>query len=76
MAAGKAPISGRIVIVSALWFMAMVVITIVEGDYWTTALSSLGLVGIALINWRGFKKHDREYQKRMERLDQRLGRNP
>lgn len=76
MATGKAPISGGFVIVSALWFMAMVVIAIVEGDYWTTALSSLGLVGIALINWRGFKKHDREYQERMERLDQRLGRNP
>lgn len=63
-------------LVSALWFMAMVVIAIVEGDYWTTALSSLGLVGIALINWRGFKRHDREYEERMERLDQRLGRDP
>ncbi|MGQ1840160.1 hypothetical protein ACT4S2_17110 [Kocuria turfanensis] len=52
------------------------VIAIVEGGYWATALSSLGLVAIALINWRGFKKHDREYQERRGRLDQRLGRAP
>lgn len=73
---GKAPISGGFVIVCVLWFLAMVVLAIVEGDSWTTALGSLGLVAMALVNWRGFKRHDREYQERMERLDQRLGRNP
>lgn len=76
MATGRAPISGGFVIVSALWFVAMMVIAIVESDYWTTALSSLGLVAIALINWRGFKRSDREYKERMERLEQRLGRDP
>lgn len=75
MATGRAPISGGFVIVSALWFVAMMVIAVVEGEYWTTALSSLGLVAIAMVNWRGFKKHDREYQERMERLDQRLRRD-
>ncbi|MUN63825.1 hypothetical protein GMA12_11860 [Kocuria sediminis] len=59
-----------------LWFLAMVVIAIVEGDSWTTALSSLGLVAVALVNWRGFKRHDRECRERMERLDERLGRIP
>ncbi|WP_344119828.1 hypothetical protein [Kocuria aegyptia] len=54
----------------------MVVIAIVEGDSWTTVLSSLGLVAIALVNWRGFKRHDRQYRERMERLDERLGRGP
>ncbi|GAA1750594.1 hypothetical protein GCM10009767_06880 [Kocuria aegyptia] len=63
-------------IVSVLWFLAMVVIAIVEGDSWTTVLSSLGLVAIALVNWRGFKRHDRQYRERMERLDERLGRGP
>ncbi|MFI7583013.1 hypothetical protein ACH9DO_04380 [Kocuria sp. M1N1S27] len=54
----------------------MVVLAIVEGDSWTTALGSLGLVVIALVIWRGFTRHDREYQERMERLDERLGRDP
>lgn len=76
MATGKAPISGGFAIACVLWFVAMVVIAFVEGDSWTTALSSLGLVTIALINWRGFKKHDREYRARMERLDERLGNGP
>ena len=76
MATGKAPFSGGIAIACVLWFVAMVVIAFVEGDSWTTALSSLGLVTIALINWRGFKKHDREYRERMERLDERLGNGP
>ena len=76
MATGKAPISGGCAIACVLWFVAMVVIAFVEGDSWTTALSSLGLVTIALINWRGFKKHDREYRARMERLDERLGNGP
>ena len=76
MGTGRAPISGGFVIVCALWFLAMVVLAIVEGDSWTTVLSSLGLVAMALVNWRGFKRHDREYQERMERLDQRLGREP
>lgn len=76
MATGKAPISGGFAIACVLWFVAMVVIAFVEGDSWTTALSSLGLVTIALINWRGFKKHDREYRERMERLDERLGNGP
>lgn len=76
MATGRAPISGGFVIVCVLWFLAMVVLAIVEGDFWTTALSSLGLVAIALVNWRGFKRHDREYRERMERLDERLGRDP
>ena len=73
---GRAPISGGFVIVCVLWFLARVVLAIVEGDSWTTALGSLGLVAMALVNWRGFKRHDREYQERMERLDQRLGREP
>ena len=76
MATGKAPFSGGIAIACVLWFVAMVVIAFIEGDSWTTALSSLGLVTIALINWRGFKKHDREYRARMERLDERLGNGP
>ena len=76
MATGKAPLSGGFAIACVLWFVAMVVIAFVEGDSWTTALSSLGLVTIALINWRGFKKHDREYRARMERLDERLGNGP
>jgi hypothetical protein len=35
-------------------------------------LSSLGLVVITVMNWRGFKEHDRQYRERMERLDRRL----
>lgn len=76
MATGKAPISGGFAIASVLWFLAMVVIAFIDGNFWTTALSSLGLVAIALINWRGFKRHDREYRERMERLDERLGNDP
>ncbi|MFI7581489.1 hypothetical protein [Kocuria kalidii] len=68
--------SGGFVVVCVLWFLAMVVLAIVEGDSWTTALGSLGLVAMALVNWRGFKRHDREYQERMERLYERLGRDP
>ncbi|MEX5271910.1 hypothetical protein [Kocuria sabuli] len=63
-------------IVCVLWFLAMAVLAIIEGDSWTTALSSLGLVAVALVNWRGFKRHDRQYQERVERLDERLGRDP
>ncbi|GAA1768296.1 hypothetical protein [Kocuria aegyptia] len=74
MATGKAPISGGFAIVCALWFVAMVVIAFVADNFWTTVLSSLALVAIALVNWRGFKRHDREYRERMERLDERLGR--
>lgn len=76
MGTGRAPISGGFVIVCTLWFLAMAALAIVEGDSWTTELGSLGLVAMALVNWRGFKRHDREYQERMERLDQRLGGDP
>ena len=76
MATGKAPLSGGFAIACVLWLVAMVIIAFIEGDSWTTALSSLGLVTIALINWRGFKKHDREYRERMQRLDERLGNGP
>ena len=72
MATGKAPISGSFAILCVLWFVATAVIAIVDGDHWTTAVSSLGLVAISVAAWRGCKKHDREYQERMERLDQRL----
>ena len=76
MATGKAPISGGFAIACVLWFVAMVVIAFFDGEFWTTALSSLSLVAIALLNWRGFKKHDQEYRERMERLDERLGNGP
>lgn len=76
MGTGRAPVSGGFALVCVLWFLAMVALAIVEGDSWTTALGSLGFVAMALVNWRGFKRHDRQYQERMKRLDQRLGPNP
>ncbi|MGX5358143.1 hypothetical protein [Kocuria sp. KH4] len=76
MGRGRAPISGGIAIVCVLWFLAMVVVAILEGDSWTTALSSLGLVAMALVTWRGCTRHDREYRERMAGLDERLGRGP
>lgn len=72
MATGKAPISGGIAIVCGLWALTAAVIAILNGLPWTTVLSSLGLVTITVVNWRGFKEHDRQYQERMERLDRRL----
>lgn len=56
MTTGKAPISGGFVIVCAFWFVAMVVIAIVEGESLTAALSSLDVVAIALVTGRGLYK--------------------
>lgn len=72
MATGKAPVSGGIAIVCGLWVVTTVIIAILDGLPWTTVLSSLGLVVITVVNWRGFKEHDRQYRERMERLDRRL----
>ena len=72
MAAGRAPISGSIAIVCGLWVLTTTIIAILGGLPWSTVPSSLGMVVITVMNWRGFKEHDRQYRERMERLDRRL----
>ena len=73
MATEWAPISGGIALVGGLLAGVTVIFTVVPGGPWTTVVSALTAFTMLIIVWRGMKKHDREHQERMERLEQRLG---
>ena len=73
MAIGWAPISGGIALVGGVLAGATVILAVVTGGSRTTVLSALTTFTMLIIVWWGMKKHDREYQERMERLERRLG---
>lgn len=75
MASGKAPISGGIAIVLSVLAVVILVIAIFGGVSWNTVVSAFTSAAMFIIVWRGMKKHDQEYQERLERLDERLGKN-
>ena len=70
MATGKAPISGGFAIFCGLFFVTTVVLAITWGITWLTVLSSLSVFILAVMNWRGFQRSNREYEERLERLEQ------
>lgn len=72
VATGKAPISGSIAIVSGALAVTLVVIAMFDGVTWSTVVGAFSNVAIFVMVWRGAKKQDREYQERMERLEERL----
>lgn len=51
----------------------LLVLAIVEGLSWSTLVGAFLNFALFVIVWRGAKKQDREYQERMERLDERMG---
>ena len=53
--------------------MALLVIAISEGVPWSMVVGAFANFALFVIVWRGAKKQDREYQERMERLEERLG---
>ena len=69
MATGKAPISGGFAIFCGLFFVTTVIFTIIWEISWLTVLSSLGVFIVAVMNWRGFQRSNREYEERIERLE-------
>lgn len=72
MATGKAPISGSIAIVLGVLAVTLLVIAIFDGVTWSTVLGVFLNFTLFVMVWRGAKKQDREYQERMERLEERL----
>ncbi len=73
MATGKAPISGSIAIALGVLAVSLLIIAIFDGASWSTVVGAFLNVTIFVMVWRGAKKQDREYQERMERLQERLG---
>jgi len=76
VATGRAPISGGIAIACGLLFVTAVVLALTSGLSWFTVVSAFGTFVITVLNWRRFQASDREYRERLERLDQRLRREP
>lgn len=72
MAAGEAPISGSIAIVLGVLAVALSVIAVLDGVFWSTVVGAFLNVRIFVVVWRGAKKQDQEYQERVERLEERL----
>lgn len=72
MATGKAPISGSIAIVLGVLAVTLLVIAIFDGVSWSTVVGAFLNFTIFVMVWRGAKEHDREYQERTERLEERL----
>lgn len=72
MATGKAPISGSIAIVLGVLAVTLLIIAIFDGASWSTVVGAFLNFTIFVMVWRGAKKQDREYQERMERLQERL----
>jgi hypothetical protein len=73
VATGRAPISGSIAIVSGILAVTLLIIAIFDGVSWSTVVGAFLNLTIFVTVWRGAKKQDREYQERMERLQERLG---
>lgn len=75
MTKGHAPVSGGIAIACGVLFVAAVALALVGVLSWFTAANSLLTFAITVLTWRRFQASDREYRQRLERLDERLGRD-
>ena len=53
--------------------VVILVIAIFGGVSWNMVVSAFTSAVMFIIVWRGLKKHEQEYQERLERLDERLG---
>ncbi|MEB2528521.1 hypothetical protein [Kocuria rosea] len=73
MATGKAQMSGGLAITSGVLALVILVIAILGGLSWYTVVIAFSAFAMLVLIWRGAKKQDREYQERMERLEERLG---
>ena len=73
MATGKAPISGSIAIVLGVLAVTLLVIAIFDGLSWITVVGAFANFALFVTVWRGMQRQDREYQERMERLEERSG---
>ncbi|GAA1749792.1 hypothetical protein [Kocuria aegyptia] len=74
MTKGRAPISGTIAIACGLLFVTAVVLALMDVLSWFTVASTLSTFVITVLIWRRFQVSDLEYRQRLERLDERLGR--
>lgn len=73
---GRAPVSGGIAIACGVLFVAAVVLALLGELSLFTVASTLLTFVITVMTWRRFQASDREYRQRMERLDERLRREP
>lgn len=76
MATGRAPVSGGIAIACGLLFVTTVVLAVAGGLSWFTVASTFLTFVLFVMTWRRFQASDLEYRQRMERLDERLRREP